>query len=495
MMRRTLTLLLAGLTAALPAAAEPLSRAQAVARALEKNPTVQRSLADRDGLRGRAKQARADALPEVSLYGTFLRYQDPGFFNSPNIGEFPPEILQAFRPIASNLWDGNVTLRQTLWSFSLGKAIRAAGHAEHLGEENVRSAHQDVALRAIFAYNAHLLAQEQVKVGEKIVRQKEKQLEMARNRRGAGVATDLEVLRFEVDLANARTALLRLQGAVDLARGDLNAVMVAPTDTPIEPTDSLEFVEKAADQKQVVKEAVSTRSEVKAVAWSEKIYDEAIGIYKADMQPRLDFNSAYGWSVRETGKFLQSNYKKWSLAVTLKVPVFDGFRTAGKVAQARADRARVGQDRVALETLIDLEAKQAVDRLRVAASVFHSTELNVAQARKAVELTEANYRLGAATTLDVLDAQAALTQAEFSRIEALHAHANARAGLRYVMGRDPLAEGPDDPPASPPTSTAASAAGAETRLENANARGPEGPALPAPSPSPTASNATTGEPR
>jgi outer membrane protein TolC len=57
-------------------------------------------------------------------------------------------------------------------------------------------------------------------------------------------------------------------------------------------------------------------------------------------------------------------------------------------------------------------------------------------------MTEANYRLGASTTLDVIDAQAAFTQAEMNRVEALWAHANARAGLRYVMGQDPLAEGP-----------------------------------------------------
>ena len=439
--------------AAASSPAEPLSRAQAVARALERNPTVLRSFADRDGLRGRAKQARADALPEISVYGAFLRYQDPGFFNSPNIDEFPPEILQAFRPIASNLWDGYGTVRQTLWSFSLGKAIRAAGYAEHLGDENVRTARQDVALRAIFAYNAYLLALEQVGVAEKVVHQKDKQLEMARNRRVAGVATELEVLRFEVDLANVRTALLRLRGAADLALGDLNAVMVEPTDQPIEPTDGLEFRETAADQQQLVREAIANRPEVKAVTWNERIFDEAIGIYKADMQPRLDFNGFYGWSVRDTGNFFESNYKKWSLAVTLKIPVFDGWRTAGKVAQARADRARVGQDRVALETLIDLEAKQAVDRLRVAASVFHAAELNVAQARKAQEMTDANYRLGAATPLDVLDAQAALTQAEFNRVEALHAHANARVGLRYVTGQDPLADGPPAPSRPPATTT------------------------------------------
>jgi HAE1 family hydrophobic/amphiphilic exporter-1 len=438
MTRRPLAVVFLFVAAAAPGAAEPLSRAEAVARALERNPTVLRSLADRDGLRGRAREARADALPEVSVYGTFLRYQDPGFFNSPNIDEFPPEILQAFRPIASNLWDGYASVRQTLWSFSLGKAIRAARYATHLGDENVRSARQDVALRAIFAYNAHLLALEQVEVGEKVVRQKEKQLEMSKNRRGAGVATDLEVLRFEVDLANARTTLLRLRGAADLARGDLNAVMVEPTDRAIEPTDALEFRDTPADQPQVLREAIASRPEVQAVAWNEKIYDEAIGIYKADMQPRLDLSGAYGWSVRETPNFFGSNYKKWSLAVTLKIPVFDGWRTAGKVAQARADRAKVAQDRVALETLIDLEAKQAVDRLRVAASVFRSAELNVAQARKALDMTEANFRLGAAITLDVLDAQAALTQAEFNRVEALAAHANARAGLRYVMGQDPL---------------------------------------------------------
>ena len=65
-------------------------------------------------------------------------------------------------------------------------------------------------------------------------------------------------------------------------------------------------------------------------------------------------------------------------------------------------------------------------------------DLNVGQARQALDMTEANYRLGATSTLDVLEAQAALTQAESNRNEALYTHAIARAGLRYVMARDVL---------------------------------------------------------
>jgi HAE1 family hydrophobic/amphiphilic exporter-1 len=459
MNRRPLLALALAVLAAPVASAEPLSRREAVARALERNPDILRSVADNDKLNGRAREARADALPEIAAYGSFRRYVDPGFLNSPNIDQFPPELIQAFRPLPTNLWTGDVTVRQTLWSFSLGKAIRAAGYATHLGKENLARVRQDVALRAIVAYNAYLVALERVKVGETVVSQKEHQLGMARNRRGAGVATDLEVLRFEVDLANARTDLLRLAGAAELARGDLNAVMVRPTDAPIEPTDALLFVDVAAEQPKVVSEALASRSELKAATWNEKIYDEAIGIYRADMQPRLDFNGSYGWNTRLPENFFDTSFKAWSLGVTLKVPLFDGWRTAGRVAQARADRARVGQDRVALQTLIDLEAKQAVDRLSVARSVLLAADMNVKQARRALEMTEANYRLGAATTLDVLNAQAASAQAEINRVEALYAHANARAGLRYVTGQDPLEDTPPPPAAPAPQALAPAPAG------------------------------------
>jgi outer membrane protein TolC len=70
--------------------------------------------------------------------------------------------------------------------------------------------------------------------------------------------------------------------------------------------------------------------------------------------------------------------------------------------------------------------------------VLRAADLNVTQAQRALDMTQANYALGAATPLDVLDIQAALVLAESVRLEALHAQANARATLRWVMARDPL---------------------------------------------------------
>jgi outer membrane protein TolC len=82
--------------------------------------------------------------------------------------------------------------------------------------------------------------------------------------------------------------------------------------------------------------------------------------------------------------------------------------------------------------------QNALDALTLADRTMKAAELNVAQARRALEMTEANYKLGAATQLDVTDAQQALRQSENINNLALFTHANARAALRFVMGRDPL---------------------------------------------------------
>jgi len=425
-----------------PVAAQALSRAEAVAAALRANPEVQKSREEQARLRGLVTEARADALPELKLLGSALRYRDPSLLNSSSFDAFPPELRESLKPVATGLYEGTAQLRQTLFSFKLGKAIRAARLGASYGEEEVRRARQTIALQALVAYNAYLLSREQVAVAEKAVGQKEKHLEMARHRRQAGVATDLDVLRSQVDLENQRTTLLRIRGQSDFARGQLNAVMVRPIGEPIEPTDRLEYVPLEVALEDVVQEAWSNRPEAKEASLTEKIREELIGIAAADARPKLELNAVWGFSVRKPENFFDRDFAKWNVGVNLTVPVFDGLRTAGRVAQARAERGKATQDKIALENQIRLDAKDAVDRLAVAKSILEATQLNVAQAQKAVDMTQANYNNGAATTLDVLDAQAALTLADSNRIQALYEHANARALLRYVMARDPVEDTP-----------------------------------------------------
>jgi len=435
------------------APAQTLSRAEAVALAVANNPEVRKSQQALLSLRGQGREALADALPEVNVYGIGTRYRDPSLLNSSSFDAFPPELRTALRPIPQNLFDGTAQLKQTLFSFKLGRAVRAARYGISMGEEQAKSVTRAVALDTISAYNDYLLDLEKVKVADKSVRQRETHVEMARNRRAAGVATELEVLRLQVALENQRAVFERTRGEADLARGVLNAAMVRPIDAPVEPSDRLLRQDFDVPLETIVQEALANRTEVKAAEVAVRVYDEFVGVVRAENRPHLDLLANWGYSVRRPENFFSSDYTKWNAGITLTVPVFDGFRNAGKVAQARARREQAAQDRIALENQIRLAAKQARDALATAGRVLAAADLNVTQAQKALDMTQANYTLGAATPLDVLDAQAALTLAESLRLEALYEHANARATLRWVMGRDPL--DPPPPVASTPTTTKA----------------------------------------
>ncbi len=426
------------LSTAAAASAQALTRAEAVAQALAANPQVQLSLEQVALLEGRITEAKADALPEITWNSLAMRSRDPGLLNSPNFDAFPPEFREALSPLPANAFSTSADFRQTLFSFKLGKALEAARIARSAGEHDVQRARQMTALDAIRSYNQLLFAIEQLRVIQTNVQSKQSHLDYARNRRAAGAATELEVLRAEVDLENQRAEALRAENEVSAARATLNTVMLRPTSTPINPTDTLAVVAFDAEFDAAVKEALAARAELRLLRLQERFQDTLVDVAAADAKPRIDFSGSYGFAVRRPRNLFQPDFSSWAGRVNIIVPLFDGWRTAGRVAQARAQRNTVTQQIAALENQVRLDVQSAFDALALSNRTIQAAELNVNQARRAAEMTEANYRLGAATQLDVIDAHQALRQAENIRNQALYTHANARASLKYVMGRDPL---------------------------------------------------------
>lgn len=437
-MRTALILLTSILMCNGTASAQALSRADAVAQALASNPAVKLSFEQVAFLEGRILEARADALPDITWNTLAMRSRDPGLLNSPNFDEFPPEFREALRPIPGNAFSTTADVRQTLFSFKLGKALEAARVARAGGVQDLQRARQLTALDAIRAYNQLLFSMEQLRVIRTNVQSKQTHVDYARNRRAAGVATELEVLRAEVDLENARAEALRADNEVSGARALLNTVMLRPTATPVVPTDSLAVAPFAAEFDAAVKEALGARPELQLLRTQERVQTLLVDVSAADMKPSVDFNGSYGFAVRRPRNLFDPDFSRWSAAINLRVPLFDGKRTAGRVAQALSQRNTVTHQIAALENQIRLEVQSAFDALALADRTMQAGELNVAQARRASEMTEANYKLGAATQLDVVDAQQSLRQAENIRNQAMYMHANARATLRFVMGRDPL---------------------------------------------------------
>ena len=261
---------------------------------------------------------------------------------------------------------------------------RAAGR-----RERAHAPARTSALATVHAYNAYLLALEQARGGRE--GRHTRRRSTSRWRRTAarpGVATELDVLRFEVDLANARATLLRLRGRgrPGARRPECRDGAARPTRPSSRPTRSSscdETAEQAAGRRATRPRAVPR---LKAVAWNEKIYDEADRHRTRPTCSRgLDFDGAYGWSVREPGNFLESNFAALERRGHAQGAGLRRLPHAPARSRRRAPSAtKVEQDRIALENRRSAwRRSRRVDRLRVAASVLRAAELNVAQARAA----------------------------------------------------------------------------------------------------------------
>jgi outer membrane protein TolC len=127
--------------------------------------------------------------------------------------------------------------------------------------------------------------------------------------------------------------------------------------------------------------------------------------------------------------------------ISLSLPIFDGGVTRARVQEARADVATAETNRRQAVDLVALEVRtaylllvQSRDRVAVANQAL-------AQAQEAFRLARVRYNAGISAQagisplLEVSDAQAALTQAENNRVNALYDYNNSRARLDKAAGR------------------------------------------------------------
>jgi len=429
--------LLRGQDSAEPAA---LTLEQAVALALERNQQVLIARAQGDALKGKIREVRADALPFLSLNGSALRWRDPSFLNASSFDKIPIEFREGLIPTGANLVDYNLSLKQPIYtSGKVGTALKLASLESEGTSVDVARVEQDVRLRVIRAFYDLLLAGRLLDVSRETVAQREEHLKMARARHEAGVATEVDVLRSQVSLANTQPELIRAENEVRRVRATLNNLLVRPIDFPTEALGELRFMEEPdAELGQIVRQALDRRPEIQRLRINELEADAQKKLANAENRLRLDFNGQYGFSARDPVNLGDHQFTRWMFTLSVGLPLFDGGRRSGLVRQAVAARRIAALQRTEAENGIRLDVQNAVDELERARRTVEAARLNVREAERVLTMMQDNYRYGAATTLDVTDAQTALSVARTNLLRGLYDHTLARAQLRWEMGLDPL---------------------------------------------------------
>jgi outer membrane protein len=417
----------------------PLTLGEAVKLALDRHQDIAKARAGAEALKGKIREVRAQALPDIQIVGNAMRWRDPSLLNASGLDKFPEELRSALVPSAVNIFDYSVTVKQPLFTQGkIGTGLRLASIEAEGALSEIDRAQQDVALSTVKSFYDLLWAQRYRALVAETQEQKKRHAEMARTRYKNGVATEVDVLRSDVAVSNGVPELLRAENAIRQARALLNYYVGRPLDAAT--VLAGDFGQKGWEKTDIAdleKDAIRARPEIQRLRIAERSALTQLELARAESRARLDFSGTYGIMSRLPKNLLNAEFTRWTAGVNFTFPVFDGFRRDGLTAQAVANQRAAKLDREKFEQQIRLAIRQGYDDLNAASETIAAAKANVGQAEKVLAMMQDNYKYGAATTLDIVDAQTAVSVARTDLLRGLHDYCVARAGLRWTMGQTP----------------------------------------------------------
>lgn len=411
-----------------PAIPEVLTLDQALNYALEHNFAIRQArerLKEQEGL---IVEVRGQTLPNVSIDANYTR--DDRDLDEGGVGAAP----------AYQNWTVGIYVRQLLYSGGgVSAALDAAKTTRQAAVLDIQSVVSTVLLEVRTRFADVLLNRQRISVQEQSVALLQEQLQTVKNRFEAGSVSQFEVLTAEVALANARPALISSRNDYRVAIDELRAVLgyqnnfVSDLKKVPEFAGELVFAPVSYDLESALSAAKARRPELLRLEQIRQANEAGVTVARSGYLPQVNLVAGYeGVKSRSSNAFSDSP-DGWTAGVSASWAIFDGARTRGKVAQARAqlNQARLG---VSEQTLaIEVEVRRALSSLQEAAELAEAAGKVVEQATEALRLADVRYRNGAATQLDVLQARQALTEASLNRLEANYRHTIAVATLRKAI--------------------------------------------------------------
>jgi outer membrane protein TolC len=434
---------------------------QAVSLALKQNPEILEQLQEIERTRGLIIEARADALPHLSLFGAYdqqdkrlLENQTGGSSQripdieipigdgqTINLGQLFSASSQDRRMSPDKTWQISLEVRQRLYA---GGQVRAAINIAKFAEDSAYWQLRDVVDRIIAQTRSQfytvLTNRSLITVAEETVSLQEDLLKDQKNRFEAGTVPRFNVLRAEVELANVVPTLIRARNDYLISLIDLAKTLGLDPGPGGKPsftcTGKLAVTERPFDVTQALELAKARRPFLKVQRQQIRIQAENIKVALAGYKPRLDATAGYLVRNSRLTDDIGDTVDGWFFGFTGSWDIFDGLATHGRVKQARAqlEAAKINYDDSVQQ--VELEVQQAYANLITQRETIRSQQKNVEQAVEALRLSNERFSAGAGTQLEVLDARVALTRARTTELVARGDYNRALAEFDRSLGID-----------------------------------------------------------
>lgn len=396
----------------------------AVSSAIANNPSLMAERKTRAAADETLAQAEAGLGPQLNLQGTLnTRYQEFGRTFTTPIGTFP---LDGSSQVATV----GLEARQSLWS---GGSLTAQRDLARAGVDESQArligVEQELVLDVVTAFMDVRYAESEQGIRERNVDALHQQVLAAQDRFDVGEVTRTDVAQAEAREAAAQSALAAARSRLARTRATYEQIVGRP---PVQLADPPASPQLPGTLDEALSVARTSNPHLMAARARETAGEHGVDVAKGRLGPKLDLVGTAGLvETYQDDSFRDTNF---AAGIELSFPLFDSgllqSRTRG--AQLDADRARY--ERMAVERQIAAQVTSAWHQVVAAREEIRASASQVAAAEIALEGAKQELAVGERITLDVLDQEQELLEAQLSLIAAQRGAYIAAHQLLTAMG-------------------------------------------------------------
>lgn len=410
------------LSAAAFSTAQAETLADAIALAYQTNPTLQQQRASARITDEGVVQAKTGFRPTVGG-----EVDITGSNTSPSSGA----------DIKASGSSATVSISQPLYTGGRASANLSAAEADVLSaREGLRSVEQSVLVNVVQAYVDVRRDQERLRIAKENVAVLQRQLDESNARFDVGEITRTDVAQSQARLAAAKAGLSASQAQLEVSRAGYAAV-VGQTPGELAPEPTLAGLLPATVD-QAFEAAQTTNPGVTSAKYNEQAAAARVAVAKAGYRPTVSARASLGYAADKrsgVGSQFDDYDRTLAGAITASVPIFTGGLTTSQVRTANerenaARSATEGAKRTAIQ-----QVSNAWSNLLASRAGLVSNEEQVRATRIAFEGVRQEQQVGLRTTLDVLNAQLELSNAELALVAARRDEYVASAVVLQAMGQ------------------------------------------------------------
>jgi outer membrane protein len=416
-----------------------MSVEEAVSAGLQNSRALHSALMGSEAADAKSSEVNALRLPTVKLGGVYTRLSE---VPPSEIGPYPP-LFNDKIVISPSIFDNynlRLSLQQPIFTgFRLQSSADIADYSARAAEQDYAKARSELIYSIRNAYWNLYKAIEFKKVVDENVEQVKSHLNDVKNLAAQGLLMENEALKVEVQLSNVQVLQIDAQNNVRLATIGLNNLIGQPLTTEIEPSSSIPQIQaNDEDLESYIKAALDQRPEVHRMEYQIKVSESGVTLARSGWYPQVMLTGNYYYA-RPNQRIFPAEDKftdTWDVNLSLSLDIWNWGTTIHQTHQAQAQLAQAQDAYAQVRDGISLEVTQSYLNLRESKERVAVAEKGAGQAEENYRITHEKFKSGLVLNSDLLDAEAALLQARWNRIQSLVDHAVADAKLREAIGNE-----------------------------------------------------------